>query len=159
MSGRLYLDVHCKSRMLYCLSGGDDLFVLCHYRGNKITNKEQEKRAAKEAQVAAALFAKKEEARRKAEENGGENGGGDGDVDGEEEEPEQNHDPVLKPTGPPLQFHRYSCGDLLCELYPAIAACCPDGTTLNARQERQTNSKRLFVMSTPEQRKNELFFC
>ena len=154
MSGRLYLNVNCKSRMLYCLSG-DDLFILCHYRGTSLTKKEKDEIVAKEAAAAAtALVLKKEEARKIAEENGDV----EGDVEGEKEEEDKNKDVVLKPTGPPLQFHRYSCGDLLCELYPAIAACCPDGTTYNVRKERQTNSKRLFVMSTPEQRKKYIIY-
>ena len=59
-----------------------------------------------------------------------------------------------KPAGRPLQFHRYACGDILCELFPGIAACCDSGGAAGSAkdQERQNAAKRLFIMSTPEQR-------
>ena len=143
MGGRLSIDRACQSQMLYALDD-DDLFVLCHYRGSVgPTSEEIEEIQRKEAAAAAA--AKKEEEEKEE--------GGD---EGEKEDAEET--PAIKtperPKGPPLQFHRYSCGDLLCELYPAIAACCPDGMSLAIRNERQNNAKRLFVMATPEQRRN-----
>jgi hypothetical protein len=139
MGGQLSVDRACQSQMLAALDG-DDLFVLCHYR------------AGAKAKDTPTEAEKKEEEEEKE-------GEGDGDGGEKGEEGEEGEDDVLssappRPAGPPLQFTRYTCEDVLCELFPAIAACCPDGTTSVVQQERQTNAKRLFVMSTMEQRQD-----
>ena len=144
----------CQSQMLYALDG-DDLFVLCHYRGGPTPNELQEeknkqKKIQQEKETEQAAYAlltdeEKEEQKEQQEKETLENVNDDGTTPQEME---------TRPSNLPLQFHRYACGDVLCELYPAIAACCPDGTTSVVRKERQTNAKRLFVMAPPLERKN-----
>jgi hypothetical protein len=131
MGGRLLVNQLCQSHGLYALNG-DDLFILCHYRGHAAPIKN-----ANEKEKEMIVENENEEA-----------------VKRDENEEEVELAPLPRPQGLPLQFTRYTCGDLLCELYPAIAACCPDGTTATVIKERQLNAKRLFVMSTAEQRKN-----
>jgi len=137
--------------MLYALDG-DDLFVLCHYRGGPTPNELQEEKnkqkkiqQEKETEQAAYALLTDEEKEEQKEKETLENVNDDGTTPQEME---------TRPSNLPLQFHRYACGDVLCELYPAIAACCPDGTTSVVRKERQTNAKRLFVMAPPLERKN-----
>ena len=137
--------------MLYALDG-DDLFVLCHYRGGPTPNELQEEKnkqkkiqQEKETEQAAYALLTDEEKEEQKEKDTLENVNDDGTTPQEME---------TRPSNLPLQFHRYACGDVLCELYPAIAACCPDGTTSVVRKERQTNAKRLFVMAPPLERKN-----
>ena len=137
--------------MLYALDG-DDLFVLCHYRGGPTPNELQEEKnkqkkiqQEKETEQAAYALLTDEEKEEQKEKDSLENVNDDGTTPQEME---------TRPSNLPLQFHRYACGDVLCELYPAIAACCPDGTTSVVRKERQTNAKRLFVMAPPLERKN-----
>ena len=141
----------CQSQMLYALDG-DDLFVLCHYRGGPTPNELQEEKnkqkkiqQEKETEQAAYALLTDEEKEEQKEKETLENVNDDGTTPQEME---------TRPSNLPLQFHRYACGDVLCELYPAIAACCPDGTTSVVRKERQTNAKRLFVMAPPLERKN-----
>ena len=141
----------CQSQMLYALDG-DDLFVLCHYRGGPTPNELQEEKnkqkkiqQEKETEQAAYALLTDEEKEEQKEKDTLENVNDDGTTPQEME---------TRPSNLPLQFHRYACGDVLCELYPAIAACCPDGTTSVVRKERQTNAKRLFVMAPPLERKN-----
>jgi hypothetical protein len=131
MGGALYLDRDTASRSLVVVCR-DNIFALCNYQGEVLQASEEAVSAtvpAVDPEDAAAVPADAEE--------------------------ETVAKPV-KPTRPPMQFHRYACGDVLCELFPGIAACCDTGGAAGSAkdQERQAAAKRLFFMSTPDQRRN-----
>ena len=128
MGGALFLDRDALSRSMVAVCR-DNIFALCNYQG----------KLPEEPVIAAPAVPEADpESNDTSEEN--------------PEEPE-----VAKPAKPaaqPLQFHRYVCGDLLCELFPGIAASCYAGGAAGSvkYKEREDSAKRLFIMSTPGQR-------